>query len=100
MNWTNSNVYHENIPFNQWVEVIALIRENSTGEIREHKTVMLLEDGDDFPDTFNWADGNYSCNCNRSIFFGTKSDDLECSYGKFSVNLMNPVDKTIFYKEY
>lgn len=53
------------------------IRKNETGEIR------LMRDLDWHGD-FIWSEGNYSCDCNRSSFFG---DDEDCSEGKYSVRI-------------
>lgn len=61
------------------------IRNNSTKEVRvidydcewqEHSTYM-------------WVDGNFSCDCNRHVFFmGEENDehavDIDCSDGKYS----------------
>lgn len=90
-----------------WVECIAQIRNNATGEIREYETQEMLEEGDEHPSTFNWEENNFSCDCNRLLFFkrakGEVADgdwDVECTDGKFSVNLMNKKDRKVYYREY
>ena len=79
-----------------WVECIAEIRNNDTGEIREYETHEILEIGDEHPSVFNWEENNYSCDCNRFLFFkyaknidvsDEEFNNLECTNGNFSVNL-------------
>ena len=80
---------------------IAFIRKEETGEIRESKQNIQIESG--IHDPYNlWFDGNYSCDCNRELFFeGGKMDDrdLKCGDGvRFSVNIK--VDGEMVYQEY
>ena len=90
-----------------WVKIIALIRNNETKEIREHEDEVWWdynEPYEDFPSDFIWRDGNYSCDCNRHLFFqrakGENEDDAECGEEKYSVNLKNPKNGEIIYREY
>jgi hypothetical protein len=88
-----------------WVECIAEIRNNETGEIREYETEELLETFSATPSVSNWTEGNYSCDCNRKLFFqraGNEKEDaiVECSHDKFSVNLKNKKDGITYYCEY
>ena len=93
-----------------WVEVVAHIRKNDTGEIRLYRTHEPLYKGEKAPNIFNWAENNYSCDCNRRLFFGRviegedwwdcDDEDDECSDGQYSVNLQNPVTGEFYYKEY
>lgn len=90
------------------VSVIAEIRKNSTGEIREYVSEEILENDTNFPSVFNWEENNYSCDCNRHIFFKRACNEVvtdddferECSDGKYSVNLKNKKDGKIYYKEF
>ena len=91
----------------KWVSVIAEIRDNETSEVREYKTKEILDNGEEYPSVFNWEDNNYSCDCNRRLFFnsanrGLKIEDfdVECSKGKFSVNLKNELNGLYYYKEF
>lgn len=92
----------------KWVEVIADIRKNETGEVRRYVTAEILCDGDPYPSTFNWAQNNYSCDCNRELFFGYAigqsfeeiDRDDACSDGRYSVRLINPLDNQAYYAEY
>lgn len=90
-----------------WVECIAEIKNNSTGEIVEYETEEILDFDSEYPSVFNWEENNYSCDCNRLLFFKrakneeTEEDfDKECSNGKFSVNLKNKKDGKIYYREF
>lgn len=92
----------------QWVEVIAEIRHNETGEIRRYTASEILGDGEAHPSVFNWAENNYSCDCNRELFFGYAigqsmeeiDRDDACSEGRYSVRLINPVDNQAYYAEF
>lgn len=84
-----------------WIELIAHIRKNETGEIRKHTTEAFLASGASTPSIFIWQTGNYACDCNREIFFSDDdSQEAKCSDGRFSVNLENPVTGEIIYREF
>ena len=90
-----------------WVKCIAEIRNNATGEIREFETDEILTNGSEFPEIFNWEENNYSCDCNRRLFFKRAGNEesqedwnVECTDGKFSVNLKNKKDGKVYYREY
>jgi hypothetical protein len=66
----------------------VLIRNNATGEER------LYTDEHDWNDVgdYIWTEGNYGCDCNRSIFFGRAAglepeevDLAECGESAFSI---------------
>jgi hypothetical protein len=90
------------------VLVIAEIRNNKTGEVREYETTEIMEIGADYPNTFNWAENNYSCDCNRRIFFKRAAGEPLCSLdccppcsdGLYSVNLKNKRDGWVYYREF
>lgn len=88
-----------------WVRVIAYIRHNPTGEIRSGEDTMIWNEDGDCPETYNYEMGNFSCDCNRRIFyerFSGKAVDFEnneCGKGEFSVRLVNPKTGDIFYDE-
>lgn len=93
----------------RWVAVVAHIRKNATSEIRKTNETSILDDEDNHPNTSIWADGNFSCNCNRHIFFEGAGDESEddgeefdhpCGDGEYSVNLENPVTGEIYYREF
>ena len=87
-----------------WVPIVAHIRENATGKIRTYSIDGVLEDGAEFVSTFIWEHGNYSCDCNRELFFGYANDedekDVVCGDYRYSVNLEDPKTGAVFYREY
>jgi hypothetical protein len=102
MNWikVNSTVGYD------MVLCIAEIKNNATGEVRDYPTTERLNNDEEFPSVFSWEENNYSCDCNRSLFFNdndvsTTYDAIdECSDGRFSVNLKNKADGKVYYREF
>lgn len=86
----------------RWVATIAEIRCNATGEIREHEMHEVLIDGDEQPNDYTWRDGNYSCDCNRRVFFNADWDENtdNCSEGLYSVRVRNKKSGRIWYSEF
>lgn len=86
------------------VKCVAHIRKNETGEVRRHETIEIINDGEKHPRVFNWEENNFSCDCNREIFFersaGNEIETEACSSGRFSVNMENPVTGEIYYREF
>lgn len=103
---TQWNVTGKTSKGDDFVEVHAHIRLNSTGETRVYVTDEILEEGELHPSTFNWAENNYSCDCNRQIFFMLSigieldDDDSPCTSKRYSVQLVNPVTGEIYYNEF
>lgn len=88
-----------------WVKTIVTIRRNRDGVVREFEETQIKHHDEDAPSGFIWEEGNYSCDCNRALFFaraGGESDDFdaECGEGAYSVNVRNPVDGLTYYKEF
>lgn len=94
---------HPLLPGDRWVAVKAEIRLNATGEVRDCSTEGIILAGDQNPVTYIWEEGNFSCDCNRAIFFGAKGADgpnSRCGEGAFSVRLRNAKTGAIFYDEF
>ena len=72
--------------------IISLIRENVTGTIKKKKHDFDYNE-------FVWNKGNFSCDCNRSIFFHDKDIDESCGYTKYSVNIED-LKGQILYQEF
>lgn len=77
------------------VVVRVEIRKNATGEIREFETTLLFDDfgGDKYPNYFIWEEGNYSCDCNRRLFFARANCEEEdwqsgCGDTEYSVSIL------------
>lgn len=87
------------------LSAIALIRQNLTGEVREYKTeLMLYSNG--APDVSIWEEGNFSCDCNRELFFdeagGDENESNEeptCGNTRYSVNIKR-LSGEVIYKEF
>lgn len=89
----------------RWVRAIAHIRKNSTGEVRLYNTSEILDAGENYPSAYMWEEGNFSCDCNREIFFeevvGKEATEFPgCQDGHYSVNLENPATGELYYVEY
>ena len=87
------------------VKIIAHIRKNSSGEVRKYETDSLWDTDNNEPNIFIWEEGNYSCDCNRRLFFARVKNEEEdwvsqCSRDGYSVNLQNPKNGEFFYKEF
>ncbi len=100
--------YFNTNPVASRVKCVAFIRKNDTGEVRQYPTELPVYeyDGvlDDHPSIFNWEENNYSCDCNRELFFeraaGNEIETEKCSDGRFSVRLQNPDTLEIYYDEF
>lgn len=103
-NWQTVEIKTHPLKNARWVRCVAHIRKNATGEVRRYETDEILEDGETHPSVFNWEENNFSCDCNRELFFersaGNEIETEECSDGRFSVNLENPVTGEIYYREF
>lgn len=89
----------------KWVRIIAHIRNNATGEVRQYQNEAILEDDADMIDPYIWEEGNFACDCNRESFFCQAAsvdepEEPKCSDDRFAVNLENPATGEIFYREF
>lgn len=86
------------------IKVIVKIKNNNTGEVRKFEDELNFDEETNTPSTWMWEEGNYSCDCNRSLFFnraGNEDDgNHECSEGEFSANIYNIVDNSLIYEEF
>src|SRR5262245_21297896 len=89
------------------VNVIVHVRRIADGEVRQYKSweIYDAEDGDT-PSDFMDAEGNYSCDCNRHLFFHRAAgvepeDDVECGDRVlYEVNVANAKDGAVYYREF
>ena len=100
-------VVQNNLPGHKKVLVVVEIRLNSTGEIREYVSEEYLEENELHPSTFNWSENNFSCDCNRELFFLRANNETEpegtgycIGDGKYSVRLRNKLTGSIYYNEF
>lgn len=87
-----------------YVLVSMIIKKVATNEIRQYETFGLFADNEYFS-TFNYEDGNDSCDCNRELYFERVNDvpyyeDRACSDGKFLINIINPETGHYQYSEF
>lgn len=80
------------------MNLIAHIKKNSIGEVR----VLEINQPDDFH-PWIWREGNFSCDCNRSVFFqrangGNEKSNTPCGNGMFSINIYH--NERQVYKEF
>lgn len=107
--WTEDEDARHPLKDGKWVKVDAVIRENATGIVRVFETSEILCDGEVEPNPVNWTEGNFSCDCNRILFFGyaagetfgeTESHDGCAGEGAYSVRLRNPKTGRVYYSEF
>lgn len=89
----------------KWVATVVEIRDNATGIVREHQSFSILVNGDIEPSSYIWEYGNYSCDCNRCLFFahaaGEDEDrERDCGNGAYSVRVRNKKSGRVFYSEF
>lgn len=74
------------------------IRRNSDG-----KVVICPDEDWDEANEFMWSEGNYSCDCNRSLFFhraeGTPDDAGPCGNDRYSVRLTDTITGVVVYQD-
>ena len=75
------------------------IKCNNTGEIRNfYDSDPIDEDLESY--LFLWEEGNFSCDCNRCLFFKRVNNELEdeasCGDEQYSVNIYDENDKCIY----
>lgn len=88
---------------NMWIKIVALIRDNQSQEIIEFPCDSIWDEKSSQPSLFIWEEGNFSCDCNRAIFWNQVSKNKrseDCGHKRFPVNLKNPKTGEIFYREY
>lgn len=90
-----------------YVKVTVRIRDNASGVIRvcDESLGFNVEGFEGKPFDYCWIDGNFACDCNRSLFFlrvAGESDEGEapCGDTAFSIQLINPKDGRVFYDEF
>lgn len=69
------------------VNVKVFITKVATGETREHVDLYNWPDAE--AAVWQYTDGNYSCDCNRGLFFGDYGidDEHSCGHSAYTVRL-------------
>lgn len=81
-------------PNNGGNKMKVYIRNNKTGEVRSIPWEYEVT-----PDDYLWSEGNYSCDCNRDIFFKQGTDEPEnhgCGMNKYWVEIKDENEKVIY----
>ncbi len=79
------------------VPVDVTIRRVVDGIERVHQTDLWQQNH--YDGTFMWEDGNYSCDCNRAIFFGEPEEAEACSDGRYLVKVVDRKTGYVWYNE-
>jgi hypothetical protein len=90
-----------------WVSINVHIRKQSDGVVRVYKTDGLLDDDGEHLSTYIWEEGNFSCDCNRYLFYQRAVDADEddnapdgfCGEDKYRIWIVNPATGNIVYDE-
>lgn len=84
-----------------WAPLLVTLEQTATGERRTYLDDHGLMDGE-FSD-YIWSEGNYSCDCNRQLFWNRAGgeDDVErgCGDGAYRVVGITSLDGTMTYYE-
>lgn len=80
-----------------WCKITAHILNETTGEIKISEHDAIYDRDTDGPSLFIWEEGNFSCDCNRSLFFDGKTH--ACGDEKFKVNIYN-LKESLIYQEF
>ena len=93
-NWEGDEIINE-----KELPIVVHIRHNPTGEVRIAKDHTGWYRNDEFSE-FIWSEGNYSCDCNRCLFFKRVKDedesDCECGDNEYSVRIYDEKGKLIY----
>jgi hypothetical protein len=105
VNWPVVEVPTHPLRSGHWTNEIVRLRDNATQEVREFVQNTIIEPGEEHPSEFIWEEGNYSCACNRRLFFaraGNEDDPEEhpCGDGPYAVQLLHPETREVFYDEF
>ena len=87
-----------------WVKIAVIIQDNKTKENVFYLDDAIYDEENKRASTWIWEEGNFSCDCNRYLFYQRAKnleeyDDIDCSYVKYSVCIINPKTKEILYDE-
>ena len=78
------------------------ITDTATGEMRVYVDDFGFDDDPASGNEFCWSEGNFSCDCNRELFFeranGNEPDETECGDDRFRV-LIKTMDGVVLYQE-
>lgn len=75
------------------------LRDTQTGETREFE--CKYDHIGCGPDNarYIWTEGNYSCDCNRSLSFGVSFEDARCGDGRYELDRLETLGGTNLLEE-
>jgi hypothetical protein len=82
------------------MNVLARIKQVSTGEVRTYET-DFLEGSTDYEIVFQWEENNYSCDCNRAMFFNNYAEPdrkYPCGETEYKVRVFS--NGRLLYEEF
>jgi hypothetical protein len=87
------------------MNVIVHIRNNETGEIREHPTTLMEDvNGTPGPWLWQWVEDGHSCDCNRSLLWGEEWDSEffqpPCTDGGYNVKIVETATGKVLHDEF
>lgn len=88
------------------VKVIVHVKRLADGEVRRYHTWDIYDPDDgDFPNPYMYEEGNYSCDCNRHLFFhramsAEPEEDVPCGDELYAVNVANAKTGEVYYREF
>ena len=98
MDWIEVKTETHQIKNCIWVECIAEIRKNDTGEIREYETHEILEIGDEHPSVFNWEENNIRKNYSNQRI-SQKDSGNPAKIEPLLLHLYNKFEKCCFFSK-
>lgn len=73
-------------------------------DIRRNEDGVVHRYTDDLPweDDYIWSEGNYSCDCNRALFFaravGEEDENVSCGDSAYSLRCVD-ADENVLYED-
>jgi hypothetical protein len=86
------------------IPIVVRITDTVTQEKRNYKDTLYTTEN--YDGIFIWAEGNYSCDCNRKAFFEramnepkSSADEYPCGDGRYKVEITRENDGTLIYSD-
>jgi len=100
-------IFHKKEPphdQSSWVRCLIEIKDLSSGETRFSTSDLIEGDEKGIPSLYIYQDGNFSCDCNRGLFFGRSvgiepDEETCCGDDRYSLNVYS-IGGEIIYKEF
>lgn len=84
--------------------VVVHIRQTADGVVRAMDGAVLMVDADN-DGLFIWEEGNFSCDCNRELFFRRAGerpeiDNPECGDTRYRIQIKDAATGEVLYDEW